>query len=100
MIGQTVVGHAIAGTITREPDGNRASPFEGLTRLSIIARFADEPELTIMKCLTLRYLAMAISNSATFLPIVSSPVRKTAIAASISVSENPSEASGIFTVAI
>jgi hypothetical protein len=48
-MGQMVVGHAIAGTKTPSPEYRCGLDLLGLSKASIIARFADEPEFIIMK---------------------------------------------------
>ena len=92
--GQMVVGHAIAGTSTQSPGFNRGLEIVGLIRDSIISKFADEPELTITKCFTPRYLDILDSKSFTSLPIVRCPEFRTRITASMSGFLNPLEARG------
>jgi hypothetical protein len=61
-----------------------------------MARLAEEPELTIMKCLTDRYCAIRDSKSLTFCPMVRLPEFRTDTAACISSGLKPLEARGTF----
>lgn len=63
----------MAGPRTPSPKLNIGWPLLGRRIASKMAKFADEPEFIITKCLTPRYSAILDSNSATFLPMIKNP---------------------------
>src|SRR6201996_3138423 len=74
-IGLTVVGKPAATPMTSSPGLIARSPRRGEVSVENATRLADEPELTVIRCLTPRNFARRSSNIALKRPVVSQPSR-------------------------
>jgi hypothetical protein len=74
-MGLTVVGKPAATPMTSSPRLMARSPSLGEVRVLKATRLADEPELTVIRCLTPMKAASFFSNSALKRPVVSQPSR-------------------------
>ena len=72
-MGLTVVGKPAATPMTSSPGLMARSPRRGEVRAENATRLADEPELTVIRCLTPRYLAKRSSKAVLKRPVVSQP---------------------------